>query len=85
MNSLQKIFPTQGLNPGLHCRWILYHLSHQVYCGGLRVAARVDSTSETVVGPDRMGWPENTSIMCNMFLWEKVPPHNGTLGKLGVS
>ena len=27
---LQKIFPTQGSNPGLlHCRWILYHLSHQ--------------------------------------------------------
>ena len=27
---LQGIFPTQGLNPGLlHCRWILYHLSHQ--------------------------------------------------------
>ena len=27
---LQQIFPTQGLNPGLlHCRWILYHLSHQ--------------------------------------------------------
>ena len=26
----QGIFPTQGLNPGLpHCRWILYHLSHQ--------------------------------------------------------
>ena len=25
------IFPTQGSNPGrLHCRWILYHLSHQV-------------------------------------------------------
>ena len=25
-----KIFPTQGLNPGLlHCRQILYHLSHQ--------------------------------------------------------
>ena len=24
-----RIFPTQGLNPGLpHCRWILYHLSH---------------------------------------------------------
>ena len=28
---LQGIFLTQGLNPGLlHCRWILYHLSHQV-------------------------------------------------------
>ena len=27
---LQGIFPTQGSNPGLpHCRWLLYHLSHQ--------------------------------------------------------
>ena len=27
---LQGIFPTQGLNQGLlHCRWILYRLSHQ--------------------------------------------------------
>ena len=26
---LQGIFPTQGLNPGLHCWQILYHLSHQ--------------------------------------------------------
>ena len=27
---LQGILPTQGSNPGLpHCRWILYHLSHQ--------------------------------------------------------
>ena len=27
---LQGIFPTQGLNPGLlHCRWILYQVSHQ--------------------------------------------------------
>jgi len=27
---LQGIFPTQGSNPGLlHCRWILYRLSHQ--------------------------------------------------------
>ena len=27
---LQGIFPTQGWNPGLlHCRWVLYHLSHQ--------------------------------------------------------
>ena len=28
--SLQGIFPTQGLNPGLpHCRWIFYQLSHK--------------------------------------------------------
>ena len=27
---LQGIFPNQGSYPGLlHCRWILYHLSHQ--------------------------------------------------------
>ena len=27
---LQGIFPTRGLNPGLlHCKWILYQLSHQ--------------------------------------------------------
>ena len=27
---LQRIFPTQGLNPGHpHCRWILYCLSHE--------------------------------------------------------
>ena len=29
------IFPTKESNPGLlHCRWILYHLSHQ---GRLRI------------------------------------------------
>ena len=27
---LQRIFPTQGLNPGLpHCGWILYQLIHK--------------------------------------------------------
>ena len=32
---LQRIFPTQGLNPGLlYYRWILYHLSYQgSHCG----------------------------------------------------
>ena len=30
--SLQGIIPNQGSNPGLpHCRWILYHLSHQEF------------------------------------------------------
>ena len=29
LSFLQGIFPTQGLKPcRLHCRWILYHLSH---------------------------------------------------------
>ena len=35
---LQQIFPTQELNWGLlHCRWILYHLSHQ---GSTRIFQR---------------------------------------------
>ena len=30
LSLLQGIFPAQGLNPGLlHCRWILYWLSHK--------------------------------------------------------
>ena len=30
LSLLQGIFPTQGWNPGLlHCRWILYQLSHK--------------------------------------------------------
>ena len=30
LSLLQETFPTQGSNPGLlHCRWILYQLSHK--------------------------------------------------------
>ena len=30
LSFLQRIFPTQGSNPGLqHCRWILYQLNHK--------------------------------------------------------
>ena len=30
LSLLQRIFPTQGLNPGLpHCKWILYQLIHK--------------------------------------------------------
>ena len=30
LSIFQRIFPTQGSNPGLpHCRWILYQLSHK--------------------------------------------------------
>ena len=36
---LQGIFPTQGLNPGLHCRRILYQLNHLVSPRGLKASA----------------------------------------------
>ena len=40
---LQKIFPTQGLNPGLpHCRRIIYQLSRK---GSPRILTGVDSLS----------------------------------------
>ena len=55
---LQRIFPTQGLNPGfLHCRWILYHLNHQ---GSPRIL-------EWVAYPFSRGssWPRNwTGVSC---------------------
>ena len=39
LSLLQRIVLTQGSNPGLlHCRWILYHLSHK---GSPRILGRV--------------------------------------------
>ena len=58
LSLLQRIFPTQGSNPGLlHCRQILYQLSHK---GSLR-------TLEWIAYPFSSGssWPRNqTSISC---------------------
>ena len=55
---LQGIFPTQGSNPGLlHCRQILYHLSHQ---GSPRIL-------EWVAYPFSRGssWPrKRTGVSC---------------------
>ena len=52
LSLLQGIFPTQGSNPGLlHCRWILYQLSHK---GSPRIL-------EWVAYPfsSRSSWPRN--------------------------
>ena len=55
---LHGIFPTQDSNPGLpHCRWILYHLSHQ----------RSPRILEWVAYPFSRGspWPKNqTRVSC---------------------
>ena len=43
---LQEIFPTQGLNLGLmHCRQMLYHLSHQGRCPDLELVCCSMSSS----------------------------------------
>ena len=58
LSLLQEIFPTQGLNPGfLHCRHILYQLSHK---GSPRIL-------EWVAYPFSSGsfWPRNwTRVSC---------------------
>ena len=58
LSLLQGIIPTQGSNPGLlHCRWILYQLSHK---GSPRIL-------EWVAYPfsSRSSWPRNrTGVFC---------------------
>ena len=58
LSLLQGIFPTQGSNPGLlHCRWILYQLSHKVSPRML----------EWIAYPFSRGsfWPKNqTGVSC---------------------
>ena len=73
---LQGIFPTQGSNTDLlHCRWILYHLTHQ---GSSRIL-------EWVAYPSSRGssWPRNqpgVSCIAGRFFinWNsrEVPPMN---------
>ena len=64
---LQGFFPTQALNPGLqHCKWILYHLSHQ---GSPRIL-------EWVAYPFSRGpsWPRSqTRVSCRWILrWSLI-------------
>ena len=71
---LQGIFPTQGSNPGLlHCRWILYQLSHQ---GSPRILEWV-----TYPFSSRFSWPRiQTRVSCiagGFFTnWATRKPHN---------
>ena len=55
---LQGIFPTQGSNPGLlHCRWILYQLSHRGHPRILKWVAYLFSSGSS--------WPRNwTGVSC---------------------
>ena len=58
LSFLQGIFPTQGSNPGLlHCRWILYQLSHK---GSPRIVEWVAYTFS-----NRSSQPRNqTRVFC---------------------
>ena len=58
LSLLQGIFPTQGSNPGLlHCRWILYQLSHKESPRILEWVAYPFSSGSS--------WPRNwTAVSC---------------------
>ena len=58
LSLLQRIFPTQGLNPGLpHCTWILYQRSHK---GSPRILEWV-----AYPFPSGSSWPQNrTRVSC---------------------
>ena len=61
---LQEIFPTQGSNPGLlHCRWILYHLSHQ---GNLQAFSllRVYHCVPSFLRFSALCFPVNVLVLC---------------------
>ena len=55
---LQRIFPIQGYNPGLlHCKWVLYQLSHQ---GNPRILEWVPNPFSRVSSGPR----KQTSVSC---------------------
>ena len=68
---LQGIFPTQGLNSGLlHCRQILYHLSHQGSPLGYESLLDIKST-----------WNKREKnkldfIKIKTFILQKISPEN---------
>ena len=60
---LQGIFPTHGLNPGLlHCRQILYHLSHQGSPMTLKVLFKQgDMNQNCIIGHTHCEYQDGTS------------------------
>ena len=74
LSLLQRIFPTQGSNPGLpHCRQIFYQVSHK---GSPRILDRVACPFSS-----RSSWPRNrTSVSCiagvffNNWAIREAPP-----------
>ena len=68
LSLLQRIFPTQGLNPGLlHCRQMLYQLSHKGSPGKIK--------GKRKRGLQRQRWLDSSSNSIDMKfgkVWEIV-------------
>ena len=79
LSLLQGIFPTQGSNPGLlHCRRILYQLSHQ---GSPRILEWVAYPFSSVSSGPR-NWTESPALQADSLPTElRGKPSRGTRGE----
>ena len=96
-----EIFPTQGLNPGLlHCKWILYCLSHQGSQGNWSILifkraffhlifllGLQKSTSLYAIGTLRIMivWPSLINLNYFIQLWSVFPFLNSFLSLISSS
>ena len=65
LSLLQGIFPTQGSNPGLlHCRWILYQLSHRWSPGILKCSL---SLLQRIFLTQELNW---SLLRCRQILYQ---------------
>ena len=76
---LQGIVPTPGSNPALpHCRWILYHLSHQESCTGNLTVSR--ESKKHFILPSGSPPPTKLIYICLAGMMEKeMATHSSTL------
>ena len=78
---LQGIFPNQGLNPGfLHCRQILYHLSH-IACEYSHSAVLMDASpknvrfsAQTLHVPQIWTYQPSTTALCSALTSDSCQP-----------
>ena len=86
---LQGIFPTQACNPGLlHCRQILYHLSHQgspyMYVSTSPISVHGSVTSDSLWPHGQDHWAP-LSMFSKQEYWSGLPvPSPGDLPKPGI-
>ena len=80
---LQGIFPAQGSNLGLlHCRQILYHLSHQG--NDLKTHTEKDQDRQKSRGTDGvMGQHLAPDHVCTALCSSQIPLPESSLGRLG--
>ena len=79
---LQGIFPTQGSNPGLlHCRWILYQLSHKGIPLLLSHQESLMNRHIWYLSLSINRWIDANVYMCiwNLFFWLKATQWNDML------